>query len=594
MTIPTHRSEECESDPCELLLRPTEDERCNEEPQPQIEQSDQIISLPWVLHALFGLNGFTLSFQTLSLMYVVNTRVAIPLRYLPTYGAIAFLPYSLKPIYGFLSQGLPRDKLFVVLLTANSLSLFGTSAIPSGGVFFVFVAAVFRNITDSWAELCLGLTLIDHARKQQHSNYDTLASRFQSQAATARNFGSLLASLITFLMFVERRLVTPDKTQLSGAVADALLITTGCLQITGAAIAHIYRNDFCPIPSHSPFTSLRQEAVLLDEESALRDDEASHPSYSNGQEEDQCDVDSLDTSSAASGTSIGQRPYHRRANWRLMVLLQLFIIAVAMKGPIIDLTSQVSWKLLLACLLLTIIIVAVAMFLNDRWEKSHRVGLFLILRRACPSDQMIIASFLYFLFEPTPLLLQLLTLLGISMTTLSSWSYGKLWSKFSTGRDFLVVIGGTTILAALASLGNMAVFKYSSSHYIFLVALAAKAIATFFSEWAFLPDVVLATTSLSLGGNECDEQVVLHRNPPQANAPQIENEASKKIAIEYGTLLSCIDLGDQLGSLLTGPIVAVLGISRENGFHNLDSLILLCSLGSVLSIGFLLIFRNKS
>jgi hypothetical protein len=557
-------------------------------------------SLPGLLQILFGLNGLTLALESLSLMYIVNTRVGIPLPYLPTYGAIAFLPYSLKPLYGYLSQGtksLPRHLLFVALLTTNAFVILLTCLIPPGGVVLAFAVAFLRGITDSWAEFCLGLTLIDHARttqQQQQDSFDNTASHFQSQAATARNFGALLGSLVTCLLVVERTLVSPDQLQLNGAVANALLITTGLLQIVGAISAYVYRNDFLPSPSATSFSLIvQQEDAIVDEESALRDDEDSHPSYSS--QEDSNDADSLYSTSSLNSSEARTTMYHSRANWTLILLLQLIIILFAMKGPISEWASHVVWKVIMVSLLLAIAIMGLAMYSNDWWQKSHRVGLFLILRQAIPSDTMLVASFFYSVFQSTPLLLQLLSLASMAMTTLSSWSYGKLWSRFTDGRAFLLVIAGTTLLAALASLGNIVVFQNSSSHWIFWISLAFKAVTAFFSEWAFLPDVILATTSVTVGQKEDPQRVtnLAEVLPPSSSFSNDEQETTKNIAIEYGTLISCIDFGDQLGSLVTGPIVAMLGISRENHFLHLDRLVLLCSLFSVLSLGLLAILRKR-
>jgi hypothetical protein len=603
MMTSTHSPQDNEEDNPEPLLPTSEpDENCDNEPHRRLynDTDTSTRSLPWLLQILFGLNGFSLSLSSLSLMYIVNTRVGIPLHYLPTYGAIAFLPYSLKPLYGYLSQGIPRHRLFVALLSTSSLSVLSTTLIPPGGVFLAFVSSFFRGVTDSWAELCLGLTLIDHARTQQqqhnYQDYDTLASRFQSQAATARNFGALLASLITCLLFVERQLMSPDQTQLTGAVANALLITTGGFQLIGALVAYLYRNVFRQKPSSTAFSIVQREEddATVDEESALRDDEDSHPSYSS--QDDQNDTDSLDT--ASSFDTPEQRPYRSRANWILVVLLQLVIILIAMQRPITERTSHIVWKAFVVSLLLAIVVMALAMYFNNWWQKSHRVGLFLVLRHAIPSDAMLMASFFYTVFESRPLLLQVLSLVGMVMTTLSSWSYGKLWSRFSSGHRFLAIIAGTTLLAALASLSNLAVANHTSSHFVFWIALAAKVVSTFFGEWAFLPDVVLATKSVSLGGRREERRVVVEVLPSQEAASTTANEdnneeTTKKIAIEYGTLISCLDFGDQLGAFLAGPIVALLGISRENDFLHLNRFILLSSLASVLSLGLLPLLGKK-
>jgi hypothetical protein len=71
------------------------------------------------------------------------------------------------------------------------------------------------------------------------------------------------------------------------------------------------------------------------------------------------------------------------------------------------------------------------------------------------------------------------------------------------------------------------------------------------------------------------------------------NNNNQKIAVEYRTLISCIDFGNQLGSFLPGPIVAMLGISRENNFEHLDCMIFLCSWTSILLFGLLVLLRKN-
>merc|ERR1712224_113221 len=69
---------------------------------------------------------------------------------------------------------------------------------------------------------------------------------------------------------------------------------------------------------------------------------------------------------------------------------------------------------------------------------------------------------------------------------------------------------------------------------------------------------------------------------------EVQDNGERTIAIEYGTLISCIDFGDQLGSLTVAPLVAILNVSRENNFLHLDYLILICSLTNmVVSLGLL-------
>lgn len=552
------------------------------------------MSLPLTLRLFFGLNGFTLSLETLGLMYVINSRVEMPIPYLATYGAIAFLPYSFKPIYGYLSQGrIPRFRLFAFILFCNGICVLCTCLIPKGGVFLACLAAFARGVTDSWAELCLGLTLIDHARAPSHSpecKYEALASRFQADAAFSRNVGSFASNLATFAMFAGRQLLWSSHTELSGFDANLLLITAGSLQVLGAIVAFWHRDEFSAPTSQGFQPILRDDETELegsppDESSALQEDEESRASYS-----------SEETSGGEGGSGpkaswCGATFCRSRGNTTLVVFLQATILILAMKGPISESSSHMLWQVILVSFLLATAIVGVSSCFHQWWYKSHQVGLYLILKHAIPSDSMVLGSFLYSLFQSSPAELQVLSLVGSGVTAFSSWSYGQMLSRYHTGDRFLLVIAGTTLLASFASLGNIVIVNYSQSSQLVWIVLLLRTIMEFFDEWAFLPDVVLATTSLSHATPSPSEFVGLHSlSEERSSDPQ--DGKPKNVGVEYSTLVSCIDFGDQLGSLATGPLVALLGISRENNFERLDHLILVCFLFNILSLGLIALLRK--
>ena len=112
--------------------------------------------LPMPLRILFALNGFSLAFPTTALMYVVNTRVEMSLALLPTYGAIAFLPNSLRPLYACLSRTPFRDYHLAFLLTTSAISIALTALIPENGIVLCFILAFVRGVTSSWPEFLLG------------------------------------------------------------------------------------------------------------------------------------------------------------------------------------------------------------------------------------------------------------------------------------------------------------------------------------------------------------------------------------------------------------------------------------------------------
>ncbi|VEU33778.1 unnamed protein product [Pseudo-nitzschia multistriata] len=704
---------------------------------PGVALSETTVSLPPILRLLFGLNGLALSLLTLPIMYILNTRVEVPLPYLPAYGAIAFLPYSLKPMYAYASgllaveapneetgspttfaesnansnsqyrNGYRHLRLFSALLTCNSVCTLLFACIPKGGVIAVLVVAFFRGITDSWAEFCLGLTLIDHARarasEETSSPYDTTVSKLQAEAATAGNLGAWLASFVTCLLFAVRYAVAHNNDdggdehsqQLSGGVANALVFVTASMQLMGAFAVFLYNNGRLAstrlfvtnlvggyrelrTTASAQFTSeddtendriglftnhLTAAPTELD---SLRDEESSHPSYSSLEDlahnEDSLSSTSTGNSNSVSAPDIvsatsyisgtaGRSPT-KLFHWILVVLLQCILVIIALKGPIVEWSSHFLWSVSMGTLLCCIILTVLALFCgkakNGNSQQTLRVGLYLVLRNAVPSDSAIIASFFYSLFgESQPFVLQLLGFLGMGVGSLSSLSYTKFFStRFSTGRPLLCLMGGTVLMASVASLLNIAVFREyqhtvahagtedsdafsptsPTSTKLFLIAVLAKFATAFFEEWAFLPELVLATTSVNIpivppteqsaqvsnhnrsnrqedtGSN--NEELELSPISPTTTASRhpsnlernssSKREDDKRIAMEYGTLVSCIDFGDQLGSLMAAPLVAALSVSRDNNFLNMDRLILICAVANVIvTIGLLPLLTHK-
>mmetsp|Transcript_17701 Transcript_17701/g.38464 ORF Transcript_17701/g.38464 Transcript_17701/m.38464 type:complete len:719 (+) Transcript_17701:150-2306(+) len=258
-------------------------------------------SLPYPLRILFAFNGAIFILPNLALMSIVNDRAAIPPEYLPAYGAISFLPWSMKPLYAYLSTLLvqkfhliQRHSLIAILLCASGLSFVGTAFVPKDGVGLCVLWGFVRGIASSWPEFLLGLTLIDTARELslgRHSNtsntnvrqdereeaqyedgdivplalsrrwgnsdisdtsntpYEEIASVFQAQAATSRNVGSLTAGTFTFVLFAWRHYwhvinssdEDTDQAELSNAVVTALLLLTAALPIVGTFIATKYK-----------------------------------------------------------------------------------------------------------------------------------------------------------------------------------------------------------------------------------------------------------------------------------------------------------------------------------------------------------------
>ena len=541
-----------------------------------------LVSVGIHMRFLFALNGLSLSLQSLPLMYIVNTRVAIPLTYLPTYGAIAFLPYSLKPIYAFLGSYFPRRQLLTTLLVSNGISIFATTLIPSGGLVACFVASFFRGVADSWAEFNLGLTLIDNAHLQTAVPYDKAASIFQSQAATSRNIGALTASAVTSLLFLHRVVASPDDEQLSGALANNLMITATIFNFVGGFTVWRYRESIFDFSNTGASTSaafqpLRNRGL----DSDLNGDMGSESSsFSEPNESDV--INHIH--------STGQQQHNATSSsmWNVAVVvsLQLAVVSLAFRGPLSEVSSPRFSSVLTALVifLFGVLVTCGCCHVSSGWGRVHRVGLFLLLRHTIPDDAILLGSFRYNLFQDEPLFLQLLSLVRMATLTLSSWSFTRMLASYSGGKQLVSLVAGTTMLAGFLSLTNLILINQQSGHnksVSFAIAAACEFIIGFSGEWKFLPDIVLATTSVE------------RKEPSIADRPTSQRGSDSKMALQYGSLISCIDFGDQLGALLGGPLVSLLGISRENEFANLDRLIWCCSAMAFLSLLLLPIIPQK-
>ena len=304
-----------------------------------------------------------------------------------------------------------------------------------------------------------------------------------------------------------------------------------------------------------------------------------------------------------------------------MVLLQISVIVLTLRHPIAHATSPLAWNLLAgafvtALLLLLGIAVAAAkatsadddysttMTSTSPWRRQYRVGLYLILRNAVPNFAYLMSSYFYTVFAAAPSLLQLFALWDTGVATFACWTYERFWSRTcynSTrgGKQLLWLIAGTTVLASLASLGNVGLIRLLDStggehhHTVKRMAwtLVVKAIVGFTSEWKFLPDLVLATASVHAPPTTA---AAATSHPPQQRQPAdttTTTTSSSSTSLQYGSLVACIDFGGQLGALLAGPLVALVGTSLGNDWAHLDWLQEINSaatLGSILLLVLLL------
>lgn len=170
-------------------------------------------SLSVPLLFLFALDGMTLALPDTAFLYIINTRVAMPLHLLPTYAALAFLPCSLKPLYAHWSQQkilrscctvvpgtLTTAKLMSILWILAALCSLATIAIPSSttrGILPSMVLAFLRGVCSSWPGLLMEFCLIDEVRDALFACEHTSTSLLGATHSDATGIGSVDATNTT-------------------------------------------------------------------------------------------------------------------------------------------------------------------------------------------------------------------------------------------------------------------------------------------------------------------------------------------------------------------------------------------------------------
>jgi hypothetical protein len=613
--------------------------------------------------------------------------VGIPLHLLPSYAAVAFLPSSLKPLYAYISScsssssnsnsnihGLKqppqppwrhrRDTQISILLTCSAFSYAATAFIPKHAFVTAFIMAFCRGMFDAWPEFLLGLNLMDHAlwlqivedgpqQQQQQQQYKEVVTRFQSQAATARNLGSLMAHILGGCLLVGIRITRIDNNNNNNVLNDTtvaiLLYLTAAFNLIGSIIIIMASRKKCEgvellqsiVENSASSCSLPLLDPTCEDGNHLRDPLIPTTTASAAAEAATSLVEaSSSCRNIEQSTTVTTDTKEDTQKIVLVITLQILVILVTLQKPIEHVTSMPIWiglsTITVAVLLQMVYSVMFASKAQRLGKVQCRIGLFLILRNSLPSVTYIMSSYLFTIFETSPLVLQFLFLFDVGISSMASWLYGKLFCTFSNRRSQLIrLIAGTTIFAATASLGNLILFRMlqrrpnSSDQsplqmiFKFAIAVAVRCVMGVADQWNFLPDLVLATTSIEpITQSECvspstsDDHFVseleanneenghgvlvlpddfvpmnMHHHPKQTEFASSPTRVTTRASLVYGTFISCIDLGGQLGALTFGPILNWIGTSRDNQWNHLDWILELNSLCILFSLIFLLLLR---
>jgi hypothetical protein len=688
--------------------------------------------------------GMIMTLPNTAFLYFINTYLQVPLSLLPLYMSISFLPYSFKPSYAYISSLLLQSSFtssflthqiqIICLLFMSGISYIVTAYIPSQAIVLCFILAFIRSITMAWPSFLFDLLLLDevmvvvvslhddhsvsllsNAEKRSSIHGETVAT-FQSQAATYRSIGCVIANILALCILTVPQWTLKhhhhnnhnsyihtgngETNGMSHTSFQFILIFTGILNFIcaivlwkygdggGSSTKRIQSENNVSSEMESDLTMhcpLLSKSDLVGEESTDTGTtpavvvQGRTPSYDSIEDHLQhnCDLsrntsleidspyniarlksDEQSNNQSISSPSIPVDNHdmisHNNSKW-FIVVLQITIVLFTLRESMIHIISNIGWiGITIVPIVLLIFLIRnkwkaslwnastttatytpSTSFLEQQQQQQHhhmslyqiRVGLFLILRYSIPSFTYVMNSYVYTTFETMPYLIQMLSLLDMCTTTIACWTYSKYLSRYSTGQQLLWLIAITTILAGISSLfGNVLLIHILDPQHSNYYSIPTKVLCTigintmigFFNEWKFFPDVVLASVSIntinlsSSSSSSSDVQVTgnpsstgtsndhisdvdrndsnnNHEQTNRLSAQQQQQQHTLSVGVQYGSLMSCIDFGDQIGTLLAGPIISLLHTSRDNHWQNLDVLQEINSILMILSIALLIL-----
>jgi len=585
------------------------------------------ISLPTFLKTLFGLAGATLSLPSLAMTCLINDQIAIPIMYLPAYYAVAFLPYSLKPMYSLATNWLeyvlhfPRYITLSLLLFGSGVTIFSLGLLSKGSVVKAFILAFTNGLFSSWSDLLMSFVLLEqhptltksshpsrrHAAEEEEVDDDQVhlltpkeyvlepddhgsgsperpvdasspiksanVSFMQIQAATCRNIGSYIASLITFGVFFYQYMIWKAD---HGTFSE-----DGNLRMNHKSVM-----IFLAMTASLPWCSIL--IVQYNKSHFINNSKANVTHDSNG-------------------GCIEHGSYNYIINALSLMSFQFMLVLASLRSLIITHVSTLFWNTLFGVFIFVFILTLSPTFglgsciranetvenepkdassNNEALEYTHRrkmkrVCIYILLRNAIPTPNILLGSFTYSTFSQSPLLLQSFYIIQLLVTTLASYVYQKYIAKYYySGEKLKSIIVYVTILNSSCILCFMGLFWIYPDLYMIssltlpmLLFFLVTLLSSFVEELAFLPNVIIASITAAHGNSKEGESIL-------ASKDQV-----------YAFLVSCIDFGDQISAWITVPLIEALAINRENGWNHIDKFLGLCAILGLLSLCFLPLLR---
>jgi len=345
------------------------------------------MGLPISLRIVYSLNAATFSLSSLALLSIVNTRVGIPAVYLPAYGAISFLPYSLRPIFAWISSLLlngkkmtkensnRHDKLMFPVLLLASLTFVGTTFIPSSeGIILCFFWGFVRGVAGAWNDFLLGMTVIEYSQREVNDvieNYEHVVSVNTAQSSTAKNIGSFISSIATLLF------ISKDK-QLGDTVVNTLLLGTSALFLLASLTSLKYQLS---IENKSASSDLLNTSTIHNYDNIgigsvnntsvhVRSD--IHHISSSFQQQISSPMILTTNDNELEPITIQQQQIPEVSS---LIAFQMLLAVSALQKPIIAISSQTIWLYLVIALVIVLIFIAFLGCRDKRKQRSTRLNI---------------------------------------------------------------------------------------------------------------------------------------------------------------------------------------------------------------------------
>lgn len=479
--------------------------------------------------------------------------------------------------------------------------------------------------------------------------YEKCVSVNTAQSSTARNIGSFVASVVALLFFSKNRNLSDRvaNTLILGTAAIFLLASFASLKyqssvekiLQNSRYDTIIDNDEEELTDEPSSTSLssRQSEVGHNE---LEDSEGSNPpkdmdmQVPKGTHRQQIvQVSTLISFQALLAVSALQKP----------------IISISSQTTWLSLV--VTFTVILVCTIFVGYRCGQQKTATSSTSDTHssmpncqhhqrlphgQLNLYFLLRYSMPITGFLMYSYIYTVFQSEPMFLQLLAVLKSAIGSISTFFYEKVLSpKCHSGWPLIGMIFTLDIVMGLVALLDVWVVRAVSEkvvdgeYYIdtsLRCLVGAVGLAKyFFAELDYMPTLVLSTTNIyngddddlrsskfghdgvkreSSADSDNGEHVEENQMPEVSclNIDSCNNEEETRppktvsvpnnipvisAGMQYASFLSCIDFGAQIGDWITVPIVASLGIARENNWDCLDQFVIICSVLRMARVVFL-------